>query len=159
MTGANAARSNPGRRDDYPFTASIQTRWSDNDMFGHINNVEYYRFFEIAVADFLTGPCRLDLFQAPVIPFAAESQCRFYSPLSWPEQVTAGLRVEHLGTSSMRYGIGLFGEGKDEAAAEGHWVHVYVEREGRRPAPIPAGLRAVFERYRGTSHSTRSPML
>lgn len=138
----------PARRADYPFAVTIQTRWSDNDMFGHVNNVEYYRFFEIAVAEFLMGPCRLDLFGAPVIPFAAESLCRFRKPLSWPEPVVAGLRIEHLGNSSVRYGIGLFRDGDAEAAADGHWVHVFVDRQEQRPRPIPAEVRAVFETFR-----------
>jgi acyl-CoA thioester hydrolase len=141
-------RRQPARRGDFPFHVTIQTRWSDNDMFGHVNNVEYYRFFEIAVAEFLMGPCKLDLFTAQVIPFAAESLCRFGRPLSWPEKVTAGLKVEHLGTTSMRYAIGLFGENQDEAAAEGHWVHVYVDRHEQRPVTIPPELRAVFEAHR-----------
>ncbi|MGE5505131.1 MAG: acyl-CoA thioesterase [Actinomycetota bacterium] len=136
------------RRADFPYHVAIQTRWSDNDMFGHVNNVEYYRFFEIAVAEFLMGPCGLDLFKAAVIPFAAESLCRFRRPLSWPEKVTAGLKIEHLGTSSLRYGIALFGEGSDEAAAEGHWVHVFVDRDHQRPSPIPDDVRAVLEKYR-----------
>jgi acyl-CoA thioester hydrolase len=138
----------PLRCEDFPFHAAIQTRWSDNDMFGHVNNVEFYRFFEIAVTDFLTRPCALDLFGAAAIPFTAESVCRFRRPLSWPEKVTAGLRVEHLGNSSLRYGIALFGEGVDEAAADGHWVHVFVDRDGRRPVPIPDELRAVLDQYR-----------
>ncbi|MBI2235595.1 MAG: acyl-CoA thioesterase [Magnetospirillum sp.] len=143
------AQRETARRGDFLFHVAIQTRWSDNDMFGHVNNVEYYRFFEIAVAEFLMGPCKLDLFHAPFIPFAAESLCRFGRPLSWPEKVTAGLKVEHLGTTSMRYAIALFGEGSDEAAAEGHWVHVFVDREEQRPVPIPPELRAVFEAHRG----------
>lgn len=138
----------PSSRADYPFFATIQTRWSDNDMFGHINNVEYYRFFEMAVVDFLMKGCALELMDAPIVPFAAESLCRFRRPLSWPETVAAGLKVEHVGTSSVRYGLALFGEGSEEAAAEGHWLHVFVDRESQRPAPIPAAVRAVFERYR-----------
>lgn len=135
-------------KSDFRFLTPIQTRWSDNDMFGHINNVEYYRFFEMAVVAFLSGPCRQDLMTAPAITFAAESLCRFKKPLSWPETVTAGIKIEHIGTSSVRYAIALFGEGADEAAAEGHWVHVFVDRATHRPTPIPAEVRAVFEEHR-----------
>lgn len=142
------SKPEPARRADFPFFATIQTRWSDNDMFGHVNNVEYYRFFELAVCEFLMGPCQLALLKAPVVPFAAESLCRFRRPLSWPETVTAGLRVEHLGTSSVRYAIALFGQDADEAAADGHWLHVFVDRETQRPTPIPDAVRAVYERHR-----------
>lgn len=113
----------PARRADFPFTMAVPTRWSDNDMFGHVNNVTYYRFFEVAVVDFLMGTCGLDMQNGPILPFAAESLCRFKKPLSFPETVLAGMRVEHLGTSSARYGLALFAEGDDEPAAEGHWVH------------------------------------
>jgi acyl-CoA thioester hydrolase len=134
-------------RGDFRFFTNIQTRWSDNDMFGHVNNVSYYRFFEIAVAEFLIGPCGLDMLNAPIVPFAAESLCRFRRPLSWPEPVTAGLRIDHLGNSSVRYGIALFAAGADEPAAEGHWVHVFVDRASQRPTAIPDGVRAAFQRH------------
>lgn len=138
----------PARRADFRFFCNIQTRWSDNDMFGHVNNVEYYRFFELAVCEFLMRACGVDLLNAPVITFAAESLCRFRRPLSWPHPITAGLRVEHLGKSSVRYGIALFDDTSDEPAAEGHWVHVFVRRDDQRPTPIPDTVRAAFERHR-----------
>lgn len=138
----------PAHRADYRFFSTIQTRWSDNDMFGHVNNVEYYRFFELAVCEFMMRACEIDLLNAPVFTFVAESLCRFRRPLSWPHTVTAGLRVEHLGTSSVRYGIGLFDDSSDQPAAEGHWVHVFVDRENQRPIAIPETVRAVFERHR-----------
>lgn len=141
-------KKEPSRQADYPYRVEIQTRWSDNDMFGHVNNVEYYRFFELAVCEFLMRACEVDLLNAPVITFAAESLCRFRRPLSWPQTVTAGLRVEHLGKSSVRYGIALFDDSSDEPAAEGHWVHVFVNRDDQRPTPIPDAVRAAFERHR-----------
>ncbi|CAA7611912.1 Predicted thioesterase [Magnetospirillum sp. LM-5] len=137
----------PLTKADFRYFVDIQTRWADNDMFGHVNNVEYYRFFEIAVVDFLMGPCQLDLFKAPAVPFAAESKCRFFRPLSWPEKVVAGIRIEKLGRTSVTYGIGLFGEGSDQAAAEGHWVHVFVGRADQRPTDIPPAPRAAFEAH------------
>ncbi len=134
-------------RGDYPFFTAMKTRWSDNDMFGHVNNVMYYRLFEIAVVDFLAGPVDLDLMATPVVPFAAESLCRFRKPLSFPEIVDAGLGIEHLGKSSVRYGIALFRQGEDEPAAYGYWVHVFVDRATQAPTPIPAPVRDAFSRF------------
>lgn len=144
MTKALAAR-----REDFRFLTQIQTRWSDNDMFGHINNVEYYRFFEMIVVEFLRGPCAMDLLNAQVVAFAAESLCRFRRPLSWPAPVSGGLKVESLGTSSVRYTIALFDDSSDDAAAEGHWVHVFVDRHNQRSTPIPAPIRQVFQQHLG----------
>ncbi|MCA1906845.1 MAG: acyl-CoA thioesterase [Magnetospirillum sp.] len=137
------------RRQDFPFVTTIQTRWSDNDMFGHINNVEYYRFFELVVVEFLRGPCAMDIMNGDAVAFAAESQCRFRRPLSWPEPVCGGLRIEHVGNSSVRYGLALFDGDTDEAAADGHWTHVFVERATQRPTPIPAFIRDAFLKHRG----------
>lgn len=116
-------------------------------MFGHLNNVVYQRFFEHIVVKFLSGPCGLDLMASPVITFAAESACRFLKPLSYPAPVIAGIRIDHMGRTSARYGLALFEAGQDEAAAEGHWVHVFVDRESGRPVPIPEPVRAVFEAH------------
>ena len=140
-------KKEPGRPADYPFRVDIQTRWSDNDMFGHINNVLYQRFFEHVVVAFLRDGCDLDLMTAQVIPFAAESQCRFLRPLSYPASVVAGIRVDHLGRTSARYGLALFQQGDDVAAAEGHWVHVFVDRADQRPAAIPDPLRDALSRF------------
>lgn len=137
------------RRQDFPFVTTIQTRWSDNDMFGHINNVEYYRFFEMVVVEFLRGPCAMDMMTGTAIAFAAESQCRFRRPLSWPHPVTGGLKVEHVGNSSVRYGLALFDGDSTEAAADGHWTHVFVERASQHPTPIPPHIRDAFLKHRG----------
>lgn len=137
------------RRQDFRFITTIQTRWSDNDMFGHLNNVEYYRFFEMVVVEFLRGPCAMDIMNGDAIAFAAESHCSFRRPLSWPEPVSGGLRIEHVGNSSVRYGIALFGESSDEAAADGHWTHVFVERDTQRPTPIPPHIRQTFLNHQG----------
>ena len=144
-------RQAPGRQVDYPYRVDIQTRWSDNDMFGHLNNVLYQRFFEHVVVAFLRGPCAIDLMNSPVITYAAESHCRFLRPLSYPEGVVAGIRVDQMGSTSARYGLALFEQGCDEAAAEGHWIHVFVDRQTQRPVPIPDDVRAVFERHRRTT--------
>jgi acyl-CoA thioester hydrolase len=125
--------------DGYPHVASIPTRWADNDIYGHVNNVEYYAFFDTVINEFLIRS-GLDIHAGPVIGLCAESHCTFVAPLAFPETVSAGLRVAHLGRSSVRYEIGLFAE-DGGVAAEGWFVHVFVDRSSRRPAEIPDGLR------------------
>jgi acyl-CoA thioester hydrolase len=131
--------------DHYPHQASLPTRWADNDVYGHVNNVEYYAFFDTVINAWLIREGGLDIHSGPVIGLCAESHCEFHAPLSFPETVTAGLRVGHLGRSSVRYEIGLFGE-DGTAAATGWFVHVFVDREERRPAEIPPGVRLALER-------------
>jgi acyl-CoA thioester hydrolase len=133
-------------RDDYPHTLAIPTRWKDNDVYGHVNNVEYYSYFDTVINTWLIREGGLDIHAGDVIGLCAESHCAFKAALSFPETVTAGLRVGKLGTTSVRYEIGLFGEGTDEPAAEGWFVHVFVDRATRRPSPPPAQLREALER-------------
>jgi acyl-CoA thioester hydrolase len=132
-------------RESFPHWLRIPTRWMDNDVYGHVNNVTYYSFFDTAVNEHLITAGVLDVETADVFGVVVETGCRFRDSLSFPEVVEAGLRVAHLGNSSVRYEIGLFREGVDEAAAIGHFVHVYVDRETRRPHPIPPSVRAVLE--------------
>jgi acyl-CoA thioester hydrolase len=131
---------------DYPFRLVVPTRWADNDVYGHVNNVEYYAYFDTVINAYLIEAGGLDILRGPVIGLCAESQCAFKAPLTFPERVDAGLRVAHLGRSSVRYELGLFGEGSATPAAEGWFVHVFVGRETRRPAPIPDGLRDALGR-------------
>ena len=131
--------------DDYPHRAALPTRWADNDIYGHVNNVEYYAFFDTVINAWLIREGGLDIHEGPVIGLCAESHCEFHAALAFPETVTAGLRVGHVGRSSVRYEIGLFGE-DGSLAATGWFVHVFVERASRRPAAIPAGVRASLER-------------
>ena len=133
-------------RPAYPHVLAIPTRWQDNDVYGHVNNVEYYAFFDTVINAWLIREGGLDIRDGTVIGLCAESHCTFHAPLAFPETVQAGLRVGHLGRSSVRYEIGLFGEGTDEPAATGWFVHVFVERSSRRPAEIPARVRACLER-------------
>lgn len=126
----------------------IPTRWKDNDVYGHVNNVEYYSFFDTVINTFLIAEGGLDIHRGEAIGLCAESHCRFAGELAFPETIEAGLRVEHLGNSSVRYGVGLFRKGRDEPAAEGWFVHVFVGRETRRAQPIPAPIRAALERLR-----------
>jgi acyl-CoA thioester hydrolase len=133
-------------REAYPHHLAIPTRWNDNDVYGHVNNVEYYAFFDTVINDYLIREGGLDIHRGAVIGVCAESHCGYSDSLAFPETVVAGLRVGKLGRSSVRYEIGLFGEGRDDAAAEGWFVHVFVDREQRRPVDIPSGLRAALER-------------
>jgi acyl-CoA thioester hydrolase len=130
---------------DYPHRLAIPTRWQDNDVYGHVNNVEYYAFFDTVINAYLIREGGLDIHGGDVIGLCAESHCEFRAPLVFPETVEAGLRVAHLGRSSVRYEIGLFGESARAPAATGWFVHVFVDREQRRPAAIPAGVRAALE--------------
>jgi acyl-CoA thioester hydrolase len=134
------------RRDAYRHHALLPTRWNDNDVYGHVNNVEYYAFFDTVINAWLIAEGGLDIHAGEVIGLCAESHCAFHAALSFPETVEAGLRVGRLGTSSVRYEIGLFREGEEEPAATGWFVHVFVDRETRRPAEMPEQLRGCLER-------------
>ncbi|WP_241004273.1 thioesterase family protein [Conexibacter sp. SYSU D00693] len=146
MTAAQDAPAAPPRREDFPHVEPITTRWKDNDVYGHVNNVEYYSFFDTVINAYLIREGGLDIHRGDVIGLCAESHCRFLAALEFPQAIDAGLRVGHLGRSSVRYELGLFAEGADDAAAAGWFVHVFVGREDRRPAGIPAGVRAALER-------------
>lgn len=143
MTAANR-RPQFGTRAGYRHFLPIVTRWMDNDMYGHINNVVYYGFFDTVVNRYLIEGGFLDLQHSGIIGLVVETGCRYAKPLAFPEPVTAGLRVAHMGTSSVRYEVALFRGDEDDAAAEGHFIHVYVERGTRRPVPLPEPLRALL---------------
>ena len=151
------SRRPPPLRAEYPHFLGLATRWMDNDAYGHVNNVVYYSFFDTAVNRFLIDRGVLRIDAGPVIGLVVETGCRYHRPLAFPEMVEVGIRVAHLGTSSVRYELGVFREGDDPAAAEGHFVHVYVDRESRTPAPLPDALRAVLEEiHRPTPVSTET---
>ena len=128
-------------RSQYPRLVPLTTRWGDNDVYGHVNNVVYYAFFDTAVNGLLVEAGVLDIAAGPVIGLVVESGCRYFSAIAFPDRVTAGVRVARLGRSSVRYEIGLFRADDAEAAAQGHFVHVYVDRGTRRPVPLPDPLR------------------
>jgi acyl-CoA thioester hydrolase len=132
------------QRDAYPYLLDLNTRWKDNDVYGHVNNVEYYSYFDTVINSYLIREGGLDIHAGPVIGLCAESHCRFLQPLAFPERVSAGLRVAHLGRSSVRYEIALYGEGSPEPAAEGWFVHVFVDRQTRRSQPLPDALRTAL---------------
>jgi acyl-CoA thioester hydrolase len=132
-------------RADYAAFRSITTRWADNDVYGHVNNVIYYSWFDTAVNAHLIEAGVLDIHGGAVIGLVVETGCRYAAPLAFPQAIEAGIRAAKIGTSSVRYEVGLFAEGSAEAAAEGFFIHVYVDRETRRPVPLPADLRAALE--------------
>jgi acyl-CoA thioester hydrolase len=133
-------------RDDYPHVLELGTRWKDNDVYGHVNNVEYYSYFDTVINDFLIREGGLDIHAGETIGLCAESHCAFKAAIAFPDRVHAGLRVKRLGTSSVTYEIGLYGADGTELAAEGWFVHVFVDRVSRRPSGIPDGVRAALQR-------------
>ena len=135
------SRPTPNLRSSYPVFRAIPTRWADNDMYGHVNNVVYYSWFDTAVNALLIERGALDIHQGEVIGLVVETQCNYFSSLAFPQTVEAGVRVAHAGTSSIRYEVGLFAQGAETAAAQGHFVHVYVDRATQRPVPLPRALR------------------
>jgi acyl-CoA thioester hydrolase len=132
-------------RAKYAHFLAIPTRWMDNDAYGHVNNVVYYSFFDTVVNEYLIENAGLDIASSEVIGVVAETMCRFRASVSFPGTVHAGLRVAHVGKSSVRYEIGIFGGDDDTAAATGYFVHVYVDRATRRPVPVPDKVRAALE--------------
>ena len=130
----------------YAHVREIPTRWNDNDVYGHVNNIEYYSYFDTVINAWLIGEGGLDIHAGPVIALCAESHCQFHAELSFPDTVHAALRVGHLGRSSVRYEIGLFRAESGTPAATGWFVHVFVDRRSRRAVEMPAPLRAALER-------------
>ena len=136
------------RRADYRVFRSITTRWMDNDSYGHVNNVVYYSYFDTAVNGYLIEAAGTDIRRLPAIGIVAETSCRFFAELSFPEPVDAGLVLEKLGNSSVIYRIGLFGAAREPAAAVGRFVHVYVDSVSRKVVPVPPPIRAALEPLR-----------
>ena len=145
MTHSPSVRPEPEPRSTYPVFRPITTRWMDNDVYGHVNNVVYYSWFDTAVNAHLIERGALDIHGGETIGLVVETQCNYFAPLAFPQQVEAGMRVARLGGSSVRYEVGLFAAGEPLTAARGHFVHVYVDRASRRPVPLPPALRAVLE--------------
>ncbi|WP_428309716.1 acyl-CoA thioesterase [Hydrocarboniphaga sp.] len=133
-------------RENYPYVQRISTRWKDNDVYGHVNNIDYYGFFDTVINTWLIREGGLDIHNGEAIGFCAESHCKYLKALAFPDAVDAALRVATIGNSSVRYEIALFREGDTEAAAEGWFVHVFVARDTRRPQPLPDNIRACLQR-------------
>lgn len=138
-------RAAPGLRADYKTFRTIQTRLMDNDIYGHMNNVVHYSLFDTAVNGWLMEAGVLDMRAGHHIGLVVETGCRYFAEMMFPDVVTAGIRVARLGSSSVRYEIGLFRNDEERASAEGFFVHVYVDRESRRPKPLGQQMRAVLE--------------
>jgi acyl-CoA thioester hydrolase len=141
-------REAPETRDSYRRFLTVPTRWMDNDVYGHVNNVVYYSYFDTVVNEYLVSSRSIDIERSRVIGLVVETRCRYFKPITFPDNVHAGLRVARLGNSSVRYEIGLFRNDEERAAAQGHFVHVYVDRETRRPAGLPVEMRRALEKIR-----------
>ena len=142
------SRPVPRSRESYRWFMTIATRWADNDAYGHVNNTVYYQWFDTAVNAWLVEAGLLDIEHGDPIGLVVETGCNYFAPLSFPGDVEVGIAVDRLGSSSVTYRIGVFGAGQDEPSAQGHFTHVYVGREDRRPAPLPDDWREKLERLR-----------
>lgn len=153
-----AARPPPGRRASYAAFVPLTTRWMDNDVFGHVNNVVYYSLFDTAVCHLLVTAGLLRAHgDAPLLMVVAESGCRYHTEVAFPDRLTAGVRVGRLGSSSVRWEIGIFREPQDTASAEGFMVHVCVAAADRRPVPLPAAWREVLQLHEVAPRPTAAP--
>jgi acyl-CoA thioester hydrolase len=141
-------KQGPETRERYPHFVAITTRWLDNDVYRHVNNVHYYSFFDTAVNEYMMRQGVLDLERCPVICLVVETGCQYFAPIAFPDTVHCGLRVAHLGASSVRFEIGIFRNDDPRAAAQGHFVHVTCDRASHRPVAMPADMRAVLEKLR-----------
>ena len=138
------SRPPPGRRSDYRWFHQITTRWMDNDVFQHVNNVNYFSYFDTAVTYYEMKEKVVGLLDGPTHSVVAEVSCRYHSSVAFPDLITVGIRVANIGRSSVRYELAVFRNDEDLAAAEGHFVHVFVERGSQRPVPIPDDSRALL---------------
>jgi acyl-CoA thioester hydrolase len=142
-------------REAFAHLSGITTRWGDNDVYGHVNNVVYYSWFDTAVNRYLIESGALDIHRGEVIGLVVETQCHYFAPLAFPQSIDAGIRVAHRGRSSVRYEIGLFAQDEPLCAARGHFVHVYVDRSSRRPvSALPPALAAALDRITPSPNPT-----
>lgn len=139
------SRPQPRSRNDYKVFIPIQTRWMDNDVYGHVNNVTYYSYFDTAVNQYLVEQGVLDFHSGGTIGLVVETGCQYFSSIAFPDRLEAGLRVAHIGRSSVRYEVGIFKEGDVETRAAGHFIHVYVDSRSRRPVGLPPEFLSVLE--------------
>ncbi len=140
------AKPSTRARSDFAHFRAVPTRWMDNDVYGHINNVVYYSYFDTVVNAYLIEQGALNIENGDVIGLVVETHCNYFAPLSFPQTIEAGLRVAHIGASSVRYDIGLFAKGQDSCAAHGHFVHVYVDRLTRKPTTLPSSLLSALQK-------------
>ncbi len=140
------SKPQPSLRSDYRYFAPITTRWNDNDIYGHVNNVTYYAYFDTVANVYLIEQGQLDIHQAEIVGFVVNSGCHYFAPIAFPDKICAGLRVNRLGTSSVEYGMAIFKEGEELAVADGHFVHVFVRRQSNKSVPIPESIRQALEK-------------
>jgi len=145
MPHGKAERATPPARADYRAGSLITTRWNDNDPYGHVNNAIYYFWFDTAVNRYLVEQGALDITGGATIGLVVNTSCDYFSPIAFPDDVMARIRVDRLGTSSVTYGVGLFRGDEDSASAAGSFTHVYVDRATRRPVSLPSPLRSALE--------------
>jgi acyl-CoA thioester hydrolase len=138
----------PSTRTDYAFITPITTRWSDNDIYGHVNNVTYYSYFDTVANTYLIEYGHLNIHNDQVVGYVVNSGCNYYAPVAFPDKLEGGLRVNRLGVSSVEYGVAIFKEGEDIAIADGHFVHVFVDRQSNQSVPIPEAIRRALERIK-----------
>jgi acyl-CoA thioester hydrolase len=148
MSETKPAKPQPEPRSAYRVFRTIGTRWMDNDAYGHVNNVIYYSWFDTAVNAHLIEQGALDIHAGETMGLVIETQCNYFASLAFPQEVEAGIRVAHMGTSSVRYEVGLFAKGEALTAARGHFVHVYVDAAKRKPMPLPEKLKSVLEKLK-----------
>jgi len=139
------SRERPAARSEFRIWLNVTTRWADNDAYGHVNNTIFYQWFDSAVNAWMVEQGMLDIAKGDPIALVVETRCAYFAPLAFPQPVEVGLAIAELGRSSVRYRIGVFGEGESEAAAQGEFVHVVVDRANRRPVEIPAAWRTKLE--------------
>jgi len=141
------AKQAPLTRDEFALFRPLQTRWADNDMYGHMNNVVHYALFDTAINGWLIEQGLLNPIEGDMVGLVVETGCSYFSETGFPDRITAGIRIGHLGGSSVRYEIALFANDAETAAAQGHFVHVYVDRETRKPQALPSAWRMLLEDY------------
>lgn len=145
-----------GHRDDYYYFTPITTRWHDNDLYGHVNNVTYYSYFDTVANTYLIEQGGLDIHHGNAIGLVVNSGCNYHTAVAFPDTLHGGLRINRLGNSSLEYGIGIFRDGENLAVAEGHFVHVFVDRLTRKATPIPADIRKALARIVVNHHSKKN---
>ncbi|KQQ77297.1 acyl-CoA thioesterase [Acinetobacter sp. Leaf130] len=134
-------------RDQFKFFLDIQTRWADNDIYGHVNNVTYYSYFDTAANALLIQKTGFDIHQSQSIGLVVDSACSFFQELSFPEIIQVGVAIGKIGNTSLRYELAIFKQGQEQASAQGHFVHVFVNRETRKTVPISESTRDVLEKF------------
>jgi acyl-CoA thioester hydrolase len=134
-------------RDQFKFFLDIQTRWADNDIYGHVNNVTYYSYFDTAANALLIQKTGFDIHQSQSIGLVVDSACSFFQELSFPEIIQVGVSIGKIGNTSLRYELAIFKQGQEQASAQGHFVHVFVDRETRKTVPISESTRDVLEKF------------